>query len=94
MVLAPLLALALAAADGSSIPVEPGFASLQGGETLGVGGSEAVFSAGFSTISAAYAQGLSNMADYGVQVEYDWLTTRPADLVGASAQSYDAPNSS
>ncbi len=75
MVLAPLLALALAAADGSSIPVEPGFASLQGGETLGVGGSEAVFSAGFSTISAAYAQGLSNMADYGVQVEYDWLTT-------------------
>lgn len=26
--------------------------------------------------------------------EYEWLTTRPADLVGASQLSYDAPNSS
>jgi len=75
MTLAPLLAVALAAADVSSIPSEPQFASLQGGETLGVGGSEAVFSAGFSTLSASYAQGLSNVADYGLQLEYDWLTT-------------------
>ena len=73
MSLAPLLALVLAA--GSSVPVQSRFASLQGGETLGVGGSDAVFSAGFSAISAAYAQGLSSMADYGVQLEFDWLTT-------------------
>ncbi len=26
--------------------------------------------------------------------EYDWLTSRPADLVGQSQRSYDAPNSS
>jgi hypothetical protein len=26
--------------------------------------------------------------------EYEWLTTRPADLVGQSHQRYDAPNSS
>ena len=26
--------------------------------------------------------------------EYEWLTTRPADLVGAAPTSYDAPNSS
>jgi hypothetical protein len=75
MALAPLLAVALAAADVSSLSAEPRFASLQGGETLGVGGSEAVFSAGFSTLSAAYAQGLSNAADYGLQLEFDWLTT-------------------
>lgn len=75
MTLAPLLAVALAAADASSISAEPRFASLQGGETLGVGGSEAVFSAGYSTLSAAYAQGLSNVADYGLQLEFDWLTT-------------------
>jgi len=75
MTLAPLLAAVLAAADASSIPSEPRFASLQGGETLGEGGTEAVFSAGFSTLSAAYAQGFSNEADYGLQLEFDWLTT-------------------
>jgi hypothetical protein len=26
--------------------------------------------------------------------EYDWLTSRPADLVGQSQRSYDTPNSS
>jgi hypothetical protein len=75
MSLAPLLALALAAADGSSVHLQSRPGSLQGGETLGVGGSVAVFSAGFSTMSAAYAQGHSNMADYGAQLELDWLTT-------------------
>jgi hypothetical protein len=75
MSLALLLALALAAADGSSVHLQSRPGSLQGGETLGVGGSVAVFSAGFSTMSAAYAQGHSNMADYGAQLELDWLTT-------------------
>ena len=75
MSLAPLLALALAAANGSPVPVQSRLGSLQGGETLGVGGSVAVFSAGFSTMSAAYAQGHSSTADYGAQLELDWLTT-------------------
>ena len=75
MPLAPLLALALLAGEGSSFSAQPRFASLQGGETLGVGGSEVVFGAGFSTLSAAYAQGLSDATDYGFQLEFDWLTT-------------------
>ncbi len=75
MSLAPLLALALAAANGSSDPVQSQLGSLQGGETLGVGGSVAVFSAGFSTLSASYAQGHSSMADYGAHLEFDWFTT-------------------
>src|SRR3990172_7175941 len=75
MPLAPLLALALLAGEGSSFSAQPRFASLHGGETLGVGGSEVVFGAGFSTLSAAYAQGLSNLTDYGAQLELDWLTT-------------------
>ena len=76
--LAPLLALAIAASDAEVPPapvLEPRLASLQGGETLGVGGSIAAFSAGYSTLSAAYAQGLSSSADYGLQLEFDWLTT-------------------
>lgn len=78
--LAPLLvaaALAAAASDAPEarvIPEGPRFASLQGGETLGVGGSEVVLAAGFSTLSAAYAQGLGDWYDLGAQVELDWLT--------------------
>ena len=76
-----LAALALAAAEAPAdtevkpTAAAPRLASLQGGETLGVGGSVAAFSAGFSTLSAAYAQGLSSSADYGLQLEFDWLTT-------------------
>jgi hypothetical protein len=71
-----LVAAAVAAAspDALAIPEGPRFASLQGGETLGVGGSEAVLAAGFSTFSAAYAQGLNDWNDLGAQVELDWLT--------------------
>lgn len=92
MTLAPLLALALVAADAPASadappppPAEPTpesttapgprLASLQGGETLGVGGSVAALTAGFSTLSAAYAQGFSSSGDYGLQLEFDWLTT-------------------
>ena len=71
-----LVAAALAAAvpDARAIPEGPRFASLQGGETLGVGGSEAVLAAGFSTFSATYAQGLNDSNDLGAQIELDWLT--------------------
>ncbi|HEX9289977.1 MAG TPA: hypothetical protein VF904_10655 [Anaeromyxobacteraceae bacterium] len=74
--LAALLALALSAApvDGPSISEAPRFPSMYGGETLGVGGSEAAFSAGFSTFSASYAQGLADGVDYGAQLEIDWVT--------------------
>jgi hypothetical protein len=75
MTLAPLLALALVAGEGSSPAAQPHFASLQGGETLGAGGSVAAFAAGFSTLSAAYAQGFSDATDWGLQLEFDWLTT-------------------
>jgi hypothetical protein len=73
--LAPLLAVALAAEPATTIPLAPRFASLQGGETLGAGGSEAVFSAGFSTVGATYAQGITAGSDLGANLEFDWLTT-------------------
>jgi hypothetical protein len=69
--LAPLLALALAAPLSSAPP----FPSLQGGETLGGAASEFAFAAGFSTLSATYAQGWGDGADYGVALEFDWLST-------------------
>jgi hypothetical protein len=69
-----VLALAAAPAEAPSIPDAPRFASLYGGETLGVGGSVAAFSAGFPTLSASYAQGLTDTVDYGVQLEVDWVT--------------------
>ena len=69
--LAPLLALALAA----SLPSTPSFPSLQGGETLGGGASQLAFAAGFSTLSAAYAQGWGDGSDYGVALDFDWLST-------------------
>lgn len=77
MTLAPLLALVVAAAEPEAppAPVPARLASLQGGETLGAGGSIAVATAGYSTLSAAYAQGLSSASDYGLQLELDWLTT-------------------
>ncbi|HUK65191.1 MAG TPA: hypothetical protein VLV17_00070 [Anaeromyxobacteraceae bacterium] len=68
MTLAPILALALAA---ESAP----FHSLEGGETLGTGGTVAAFSGGFSLFSAAYAQGLSEGRDWGLELDADWLTT-------------------
>ena len=74
---APLLvaaALTAAAPEPRAIPEGPRFASLQGGETLGVGGSEVALTAGFSTFSATYAQGLTDSTDLGAQVEIDWLT--------------------
>jgi len=77
MLATALLAAALVAAPAPEprvIPSAPRFASLQGGETLGVGGSEAVFSGGFSTLSAAYAQGVNDSNDIGGQLELDWLT--------------------
>lgn len=77
MLATALLAVALVAAPASEpqvIPAGPRFASLQGGETLGVGGSEAVFSGGFSTLSVAYAQGMNDANDVGAQIEIDWLT--------------------
>jgi hypothetical protein len=73
--LAPLLALALAAAGDRAITEAPRFPSLQGGETLGVGGTEATFAAGFSTLSAAWVQGLNDVVDYGAVVDFDWLTS-------------------
>lgn len=74
--LASLLAVALLAADPDvrAIPEGPRFASLQGGETLGAGASNLALTAGFSTFSAAYAQGLTEASDLGAQVELDWLT--------------------
>jgi len=78
MLATALLAAALAAAapppEPRVIPEGPRFASLQGGETLGVGGSEAVFSGGFSTFSVGYAQGVNDANDVGAQIELDWLT--------------------
>jgi hypothetical protein len=77
MLASALLAAALVAApapEPHAIPAEPRFASMQGGETLGVGGSEAVFAGGFSKLSAAYAQGLNDSNDFGGQLELDWLT--------------------
>jgi hypothetical protein len=75
MLIAPLLALALAAGEvppEAPEPVSVHFGSLQGGETLGAGGTVAVFTGGYSTVSAAYAQGFSAGADYGFQLVYDW----------------------
>src|SRR5271167_4370799 len=68
MLLAPALLLALAA---EGVP----FHSLQGGETLGAGGTVAAFSGGFSALSAAYAQGVSDGRDLGLELDADWLTT-------------------
>jgi hypothetical protein len=73
--LAPLLALSLAAAGDRAMSEAPGFATLQGGETLGVGNTEAVFAAGYSTLSASWAQGLSDAADYGAVLDFDWTTS-------------------
>ena len=73
--LASLLCLALAAAGDRAIAEAPRFASLQGGETLGVGNTEAAFAAGFSSLSVAWAQGLSEAVDYGAVLEVDWLTS-------------------
>jgi len=78
MLVAALLASALAAAslpDSTAIPTGPRFASLQGGEPLGAGGAQAAFSAGFSTLSAEYAQAASDGSDLGAMAEVDWLTT-------------------
>src|SRR5919198_2914692 len=72
--LAPVLCLALAAAGDRAMGEAPRFASLQGGETLGVGNTEALLSVGYSTISAAWAQGLSEAADYGAVLDLDWTT--------------------
>jgi hypothetical protein len=75
MLLATVLALAVTATDAASIPTSPRFASLQGGETLGAGSADLVFTAGFPAISATYAQALSDSADLGALVELDWLST-------------------
>jgi hypothetical protein len=72
--LAPLLALALVAAGDRTIPEAPRFPSMQGGETLGVGGTEAAFTAGFSKLCAAWVQGLNETVDYGAALDLDWLT--------------------
>ncbi|GEJ55693.1 hypothetical protein [Anaeromyxobacter diazotrophicus] len=72
-----LAAAALSAAvvpEARLIPEGPRFASLQGGETLGAGGTELLLTAGFSTLSGTYAQGLNEANDLGAQVELDWLT--------------------
>jgi hypothetical protein len=73
--LAPLLALALAAAGDRTITEATRFPSLEGGETLGVGGTEAGFAAGFSRLSASWVQGLNEMVDYGAVLDFDWLTS-------------------
>jgi hypothetical protein len=73
--LAPLLALALLAAGDRAIPDAPRFPSIQGGETLGVGGTEATFAAGFSKLSAAWVQGLNETVDYGAALDFDWLSS-------------------
>ncbi len=49
--------------------------SLQGGEPLGPGGTIVSFTAGYTTLSATFAQGFSAGADYGAQLELDWRTT-------------------
>lgn len=49
--------------------------SLQGGETLGAGGSLFAVAVGYSTFSAAYAQGFSRSSDLGGQLEFDWATS-------------------
>jgi hypothetical protein len=69
------LALTLAAGGEHTIVQGPRFASLQGGETLGVGTTEAAFSAGYSTLSAAWAQGASDAFDYGAVLDFDWTTS-------------------
>jgi len=69
------LALALPARGDRAITEAPRFASLQGGETLGVGGTEAAFSAGYSTLSTAWAQGLTEAVDYGAVLDFDWTTS-------------------
>ena len=71
---ATLLALALAASS-TSIAQAPRFASLQGGETLGAGAAQVLLTAGFPSLSATYAQGLSDTADLGAAVELDWLSS-------------------
>src|SRR5919197_4786942 len=73
--LAPLLALSLAAAGDHVMSEAPLFSSLQSGETLGAGTTEAVFSAGYSVLSAAWAQGMSDAVDYGAALDFDWTTS-------------------
>ena len=73
--LAPLLALSLAAAGDRAMSAAPTFASLEGGEPLGVGTTEAVFSAGYSVLSATWAQGLSDAVDFGALIDFDWTTS-------------------
>lgn len=68
MTVAPILALVLAA---EGVP----FHTLEGGETLGAGGTVAAFAGGFSSLSAAYAQGLSDAQDWGLRLDADWLTS-------------------
>ena len=75
MLLPLLLSLSLAAGDDRAISAAPRFASLQGGETLGVGTTEAAFAAGFSKVSATWAQGLSDAVDLGAVLDFDWVTT-------------------
>jgi hypothetical protein len=69
--LAALLALALAA----PVPSSRHFPSLQGGETLGAGSSVAAFSAGFTMVSASWAQALSDGADAGALLDFDLAST-------------------
>jgi hypothetical protein len=75
MLLSCALALSLAAAADRSMTAAPPFASLQGGEVLGGGNTEVAFSAGYSTLSAAWAQGLTESVDYGAVLDFDWTTS-------------------
>jgi hypothetical protein len=75
MVLAAVVALSLAAADAGSISPVPEFASLQGGEPLGTGHSELALTAGYSALSATYAQAISDAVDAGAVLEMDWVTS-------------------
>ncbi len=75
MLVAPLLALALVASGDRAVAQAPRFASLEGGETLGVGNTEVALAAGYPRLSATWAQGFTESDDYGAVFDLDWVTS-------------------
>jgi hypothetical protein len=69
-----LLLLAAPALAGPAPAPADAFPSLLGGESLR-GSTVAVGTAGYATLGAAYAQGLTERDDLGASAQFDWSTT-------------------